>query len=180
VYLKPYLPSSHVASRLRRVARGLAAGWFVVVSIGCLGQWLGLACNRTESLPIGYYRTRPLGPQLERGELVAVDPPPAFRQMVREREYLRPGERFFKKLLALPGDTVCLDGHQFRVNDRVIGPVLLEDRNGRALPQLSFCGRVAAGTYWVGTDHVRSFDSRYFGPVRRSEFRMGLEPLWTF
>jgi type IV secretory pathway protease TraF len=112
---------------------------------------------------------------------VALTVPSTAAQLVAERDYLHGGsQQLFKRVLAIPGDNVCLLGDVYTVNGEVIGAILGADRQGRALRPWQFCGMVGADTYWVGTRAPRSFDSRYFGPVRASAFLAGLEPWWTF
>jgi conjugative transfer signal peptidase TraF len=173
--------AAEVAARVRRLSSTTTAVLLTALTAGGIVDHEGIACNRTESVPIGFYRTAPIDEQrLARGTLVSIDAPPAVASLVRERDYLRPGERFFKRILAVPGDHVCVDGERFVVNDVTIGPVFKADRRGRPLPSQSACGRVPADTYWVGSSYERSFDSRYFGPVSKSDLRQRLEPLWTF
>ncbi len=57
----------------------------------------------------------------------------------------------------------------------------LVDHAGRPLPHYPF-GRytVAAGTFWVASDFdVRSYDSRYYGPVTEDAISMHVRPLWV-
>jgi conjugative transfer signal peptidase TraF len=172
--------SAHAKTRFRLLGRVTGTVLLLAVGAGVAGGQAGLACNRTESLPLGVYETYPLGDHLEHGEVVALDPPAGIREMVLERGYLRPNERFFKRVLALPGDHVCVAEGRFQVNGVTVGPVFQKDREGRPLPSLAFCGAVAPGQFWVGSTFERSFDSRYFGPVAWSDLRGRLEERWTF
>jgi conjugative transfer signal peptidase TraF len=171
---------TEIATRAKRLSSTTTAVLLTALTLGAIVDHQGIACNRTESLPIGFYWTAPVGGGLSRGVLVSIDAPPSVRSLVRERDYLRAGERFFKRILAVPGDEVCVDRARFAINGKTIGPVFKADRQGRPLPSQSFCGRVPANTFWVGSDYERSFDSRYFGPVVKRDLRQRLEPLWTF
>jgi conjugative transfer signal peptidase TraF len=178
----PTDPVKAAAARSRGWYLGRVTGVVLALALcaGGAAERAGLSCNRTESLPLGVYDTYPLGEHVERGQIVALEPPAAVRGMVLERGYLRPKEKFFKRILALPGDRVCVGQGSFQVNGTTIGPVFPKDREGRPLPSLSFCGPVEAGQFWVGSTYPRSFDSRYFGPVARSDLRARLEERWTF
>jgi conjugative transfer signal peptidase TraF len=171
---------TEVAERAKKLSSVTTGVILTALTLGTIADREGIACNRTESLPIGFYRTAPVDERLARGVLVSIDAPASVRAMVRKRDYLRAGERFFKRILAVPGDSVCLDGARFEVNGKTIGPVFKEDRLGRPLPVSLFCGTVPKDTFWVGSFYERSFDSRYFGPVARRDLRQQLEPLWTF
>jgi type IV secretory pathway protease TraF len=56
-----------------------------------------------------------------------------------------------KVVVALPGDRVCLDGHDYRVNGRHLAFVRDVDSRGRPLGLYKFCGDVPAGQAFVAT-----------------------------
>jgi conjugative transfer signal peptidase TraF len=177
-----------IAANPRRSARALralrvagavfATGGIVTASILTVRR-VGLTWNHTTSLPVGIYARQGLQ-QLRRGQIVAIEPPVNVQDLVRARGYLRPGEQLFKKVVALPGDRVCVSGGNYEVNGFVLGAVLTADRAGRPLPSFPFCGTVPGDRFWLGTTSPRSFDSRYFGPVARRDLRSSLVPVWTF
>ena len=122
--------------------------------------------NESPSLPRGLYGRIP-GAEVRAGSTVAVPQP------VRAQAYLSslgmPREvLLIKRVVAVGGDAVCFDG------DAVMTPVgrrlvLARDRQGTALPRWAGCRRLAADELFLLGDTAGSFDSRYFGPVRRSE-----------
>jgi conjugative transfer signal peptidase TraF len=121
--------------------------------------------NESPSLPKGLYLRRPGAPP-ERGAIVAINQPPATRAYLASLGM--PGEVvLIKRVTATGGDRVC------RVGDRVVAGgrtliALRRDRTGVALPVWSDCRTLAADELFLAGDTASSFDSRYFGPVRRA------------
>ena len=64
--------------------------------------------NASESVPIGLYRLRPTG-RLAVTELVAVQPPEPLATFLADGNYLPRNVPMLKRVLALPGQTVCRD-----------------------------------------------------------------------
>lgn len=156
----------------------------------------GVRINLSPSAPLGVFLAAPIGhgrqlnAQLERGRLVAVCLPAAIAQWGRARGYLMRGScpdgtaPVGKTVFAVSGDTVtvtadglALGGGQPICRTRA----LVRDAAGRTIPRVPD-GRyeVAAGEIWlVSTYTVRSWDSRYFGPVPTARAVATLRPIWT-
>jgi conjugative transfer signal peptidase TraF len=122
--------------------------------------------NRTPSLPTGFYLR--CGERAQRGDVVAFALPPAAWQYARSR-----GERtdvlLLKHVLAVRGDFVStLDG-ELRVNGVRVGSIASADSAGRPLPHWSAARVLDRDELLVGSSHVRSFDSRYFGPIHTGQ-----------
>lgn len=139
-----------------------------------------LVWNGTESLPLGLYWLVSLDARpLHRGQLVAFPVPDSVRGLVHERGYLPDGSLILKRVVALPGDRVCVRDGVLVVGDRVLGRVLEHDIAGRPLPHDRRCDRIQAGEIYVAATHPRSFDSRSFGPVAVRDLRGAAKALWT-
>ncbi len=65
--------------------------------------------NASESVPIGLYRLQPAD-KLFVTELVAVQPPEPLATFLDLNGYLPAGVPMLKRVLALPGQTVCRSG----------------------------------------------------------------------
>src|SRR5437667_4123361 len=93
------------------------------------------------------------------------------------------GEAVLKVIVARPGDIVDTSTNGLKVNGSWIPNTApaVRDSEGRALPHWPFGRyRVQSGNVWVASwFNVKSFDSRYFGPVPISEIKYHLHPLWT-
>jgi conjugative transfer signal peptidase TraF len=134
--------------------------------------------NLTPSVPRGLYLRRG-DARVTVGATVVLPVPPRARSLVIERHYLPPGAALMKRVVALPGDRVCLDGETYLVNGRALARVRHVDSRGRSLPLYRFCGQVPPGRAFLATTEPLSFDSRYFGPVDLSTLAV-VTPLWTF
>ncbi|MGD0679046.1 MAG: S26 family signal peptidase [Polyangiaceae bacterium] len=141
-----------------------------------------LIWNWTPSLPLGlYWLSRgPQAPTALSGALIAFPVPADVRDLVRERRYLPPGALLVKRVVATPGDRVCTGGGTLTVNGQSLGAIRTEDTAGRPLPHDEGCGPLPEGSVYVASHYAKSFDSRTFGPVRTSDIRGTVTPLWTF
>jgi conjugative transfer signal peptidase TraF len=88
-----------------------------------------------------------------------------------------------KPVVAVEGDIVQISNKGVTVNSKLLPNSVPRpiDRENRPLAHWSFgTYRVAMGTVWViSSFNSRSFDSRYFGPIRKSSVRSRLRALIT-
>ncbi|MCA0367946.1 MAG: S26 family signal peptidase [Proteobacteria bacterium] len=142
-----------------------------VFLLGCTAlivrETLGTALiNESPSLPKGLYLRSP-GASPDRASIVAV-PQPAVARAYLGALGAPAGMLLIKRVSAVEGDIVCRWGARVTTPDRTVA-ALARDRRGVALPVWSGCRRLEAGDLFLLGDTASSFDSRYFGPVRRSE-----------
>ncbi|MGD0680273.1 MAG: S26 family signal peptidase [Polyangiaceae bacterium] len=164
----------------RLLLRLLGATAFASASACLLGSHL--IWNWTPSLPLGLYwlsRGAP-PPAALPGALVAFPVPGGVRDLVRQRRYLPPGAMLVKRVVAMPGDRVCAEGTTLTVNGDPLGTILTQDSAGQPLPHDEGCGPLPEGSVYVASHFAKSFDSRTFGPVRTSDIRGTVTPLWTY
>lgn len=121
--------------------------------------------NESPSLPRGLYLRVDMA--ITPGAVVAVPQPLAVRPYL-ERLGMPRDVLLLKRVAALGGEGVCaVDGmvvtpeRRARTADR--------DRHGAVLPAWRQCRVLAADEVFLLGDTPGSFDSRYFGPVRRSD-----------
>jgi conjugative transfer signal peptidase TraF len=135
--------------------------------------------NASESAPPGLYRLQPVD-TLFVTELVAVLPPEPLAAFLAEGSYLPRGVPMLKRVLALPGQTVCRNGLTITVDGIGLGEALDRDRRGRPLPIWQGCRVVARDDVflmnWQSSD---SLDGRYFGPIPASAIIARALPIWT-
>ena len=146
--------------------------------------WSGVRINVTGSVPLGLYRS--VDGAAERGDLVEACLPPAAARLATTRGYLighgACGTHMpvIKRVLGVAGDVI-------RVREHVVcngvtldsAPVLAADPGGRPLLPAPG-GRLGPHELWLISDDIPdAYDSRYFGPVRRSAVRSVMRPLWT-
>src|SRR3954454_5112194 len=135
--------------------------------------------NASASVPIGLYRLRPAD-QFHVTELVAVQPPEPLATFLDLNGYLPIGVPMLKRVLALPGQTVCRIGLTISVDDIAMGEARDRDGRGRPLPKWQGCRVVGDGELfmmnWQSDD---SLDGRYFGFLPASAVIGSAIPVWT-
>ena len=135
--------------------------------------------NASESVPIGLYRLHPTG-RLAVTQLVAVQSPEPLATLLADRRYLPRGIPLLKRVLALPGQTVCRDQLAVMVDKIEMGAARARDSRGRPLPIWQGCHVIADGeVFLMNWRSADSFDGRYFGALPTSAIIGTAEPLWT-
>jgi conjugative transfer signal peptidase TraF len=148
----------------------------------------GLRINHTESFPVGLYWAVPKHP--EKGDLVTFLPPalPVFN-LALYRGYIGPGglqpyECLLKRLVAVGGDVVTINAGGVTVNGQRLQNSAPHpaDLAGRPMPVCRLAGyRLQHGEVLVMSDYSPiSFDSRYFGPIPRTQIQSVVRPVWTW
>ncbi len=136
--------------------------------------------NASESVPIGLYNVQPAG-TLAVTNLVVAMPPEPLGIFLAEGGYLPLGVPLIKRVLAVPGQSVCRNKLLISVDGIEIGAALARDRRGRALPIWQGCQVIAQGElFLMNWDEPASLDGRYFGPIPLSAIVGRAEPIWTF
>jgi conjugative transfer signal peptidase TraF len=137
-----------------------------------------LIWNASASVPIGLYAVRPAG-ALHVDELLVVMSPEPFATFLDERRYLPQGVPLLKRVLALPGQTVCRSDRTITVDGVTMGDALDRDHLSRPLPIWFGCRVVGAGdVFLMNRQSGDSFDGRYFGPLPTTTIVGRAEPLW--
>ena len=138
-----------------------------------------LVWNASESVPVGLYRVRPAG-KLTVTDLVVALPPEPLATFLAEAGYLPRGVPLIKRILALPGQTVCRTGLAIMVDGIEMGMARERDSRGRRLPAWQGCRIVSKGeVFLMNWDEPASLDGRYFGPIAISSIIGYAEPLST-
>ena len=139
-----------------------------------------LLYNPSPSAPIGWYRLR-ADTYAHRGDLVAALAPKSGATLAIERDYLPPNIPLIKTVWAVSGEQVCHVDGQVLVQGRPALIVLKHDVLGRALPTRSGCYELSKDEVFLISNYVQtSFDSRYFGPVKRENLLGRVEYLGKF
>lgn len=136
--------------------------------------------NASASVPIGLYRLRPAN-QFQVTELVAVQPPEPLATFLDLNGYLPAGVPMLKRVLALPGQTVCRSGLAISIDEVAVGEAKDHDKRGKPLPKWQGCRVVGDGELflmnWQSDD---SLDGRYFGFLPASAVIGRALPVWTW
>ena len=135
--------------------------------------------NASNSVPVGLYRLQPVT-KLSITELVAVQPPDLLAAFLDLNGYLPLGVPMLKRVLALPGQTICRNGLTIAVDGIDVGDARERDRHGRPLPAWHGCRVIADGNVFVmNCQSEDSLDGRYFGPLPASAVIGKAVPVWT-
>jgi conjugative transfer signal peptidase TraF len=135
--------------------------------------------NASKSVPIGLYQLQPAG-RLAVTELVAVRPPEPLATFLDLNGYLPIGVPMLKRVLALPGQTVCRKELTISVDEIDMGNALSRDSRGRPLPVWQGCLVVGADElFLMNWQSADSLDGRYFGVVPSSSVIGKALPVWT-
>jgi conjugative transfer signal peptidase TraF len=136
--------------------------------------------NASASVPIGLYSVQPADQFMVTTLVVAVPPEP-LATFLAEGGYLPRGVPLIKRILALPGQSVCRIQLLISVDGIDMGAARERDRRGRLLPVWQGCRLVAEGqVFLMNWDEPASLDGRYFGPIPLSAIVGRADPLWTF
>jgi conjugative transfer signal peptidase TraF len=135
--------------------------------------------NASESVPIGLYRLQPTG-RLFVTELVAIEPPEPLATILADGLYLPRGIPMLKRVLALPGQTVCRDDLTIAVDGTRVGEARERDSRGRPLPVWQGCRVVGEDeVFLMNWQSAGSLDGRYFGSLPTAAIVGRAEPLFT-
>jgi conjugative transfer signal peptidase TraF len=140
-----------------------------------------LVFNDSPSVPRGLYWIRLGAEPRERGEYVVFLPPDTAATLIYGRGWLPRSMPLLKPLGGVEGDSYCVAGGRFIVNDIDAGPVYFLDAQGLPLPQMRGCRRVGHREFLPLSTYLdRSFDGRYMGAVSMSKVLGSGRPLLTF
>ena len=163
----------------RAIVVTMLASAALVVSPAWFANAPAFIWNASASVPIGLYRLAPAeSPHI--GDYVVVSPPKPLTAFLAERGYLPSGVPLIKRVLALPGATICRRGATIIAYDHAYGEARGRDRLGRPLPVWQGCRRLAEGeVFLMNWDAPDSLDGRYFGPLQVTSIVARALPLWT-
>jgi conjugative transfer signal peptidase TraF len=135
--------------------------------------------NASESVPIGLYRLQPVE-RLTVTDLVAIRPPEPLASFLDLNGYLPLGLPLLKRVLALPGQTVCRIELTVVVDNIEMEQARERDGRGRPLPIWQGCRVLAADEIFVmNWQSAGSPDGRYFGIIPASAIIGRALPMWT-
>jgi conjugative transfer signal peptidase TraF len=117
---------------------------------------------------------------LEVTDLVAVVVPPLIAEFMADRGYLPMGVPMMKRVLALPGQTVCRHGLDIIAYGSTVGHARERDNAGRKMPVWQGCRHIGDDElFLMNFDVPDSVDGRYFGPFPRSFIIGRAVPVFT-
>ena len=134
--------------------------------------------NASASVPVGLYRLQSTGERYV-PELVAVMPPEPLAIFLADGGSLPRSVPMLKRVLALPGQTVCREGLTVMIDAIAMGAARERDGRGRLLPVWQGCHVIVAGElFLMNWQSADSLDGRYFGPIPASAVIGRAHPVW--
>ena len=134
--------------------------------------------NASASVPLGLYSLQVTDKRYVT-ELVVVIPPEPLATFLADGNYLPRGVPMLKRVLALPGQTVCREGLTVLVDAIAMGEARERDGRGRPLPIWRGCRVIAKGElFLMNWQSAGSLDGRYFGPIPASAVIGRALPVW--
>jgi type IV secretory pathway protease TraF len=151
-----------LSHRLTLCAAALALS--VALLVGGRGEpWL--IYNGSPSAPVGFYLRTGASPATNTYVTVrAAEVAPLYAAL---RGFDDPTDRFIKRVAAGPGDHVCAAGAEVVIEGYGAVARLERDAMGRPLPAWTGCRSLGDDEVFLIGGTTESFDSRYWGPVRR-------------
>ncbi|MGE0830650.1 MAG: S26 family signal peptidase [Hyphomonadaceae bacterium] len=163
-----------------RIGKGVQRwGWLLAAAFG--GALLFVQApalviyNGSQSVPTGFY-LRSQDP-ITMGAFVTLRAADASAAYAHERGFDGAEDRFIKRVAAGAGARICASGDTVILGDGRELTRLERDAAGRRLPAWSGCRTLGADEVFLLGDTPDSFDSRYWGPVRRDRIDGVWRPL---
>jgi conjugal transfer pilin signal peptidase TrbI len=90
------------------------------------------------------------------------------------------GEKFhvIKKIICAQGDVFKNKGRDYYCNGMYLGTAKNKSLKGEPLINFVYSGEIPEGHYAVWSNHKDSFDTRYFGFIKKDEIKALARPLW--
>jgi conjugative transfer signal peptidase TraF len=123
--------------------------------------------NASDSVPIGLYWIEQRQPKI--GEIAVVRPPDWVSLYASSRGYLPEKIWLLKPVSAVSGTVVCRIGNFIFVDGKLVVRARKFDSQKRILPVWKGCRVLKINEVFLLAKPRNSFDSRYFGPINRSE-----------
>jgi conjugative transfer signal peptidase TraF len=173
-------PPQGVAVTRRSITLTAIAGIAALVPFTSFKPAPVFVWNASESAPIGLYYVQSARP-LFVTTLVLAMPPEPLASSLAQTGYLPRGVPLLKRILAVPGQSVCRDNLIITVDGVAVGTARERDGRGRRLPVWRGCRTIADDeVFLMNWGEPASLDSRYFGPLPTSAIIGRADALWTF
>jgi conjugative transfer signal peptidase TraF len=123
--------------------------------------------NVSNSVPIGWYLVSKRQPNFE--EIAVIQPPEWIEIYASARGYLPLQTPLLKPVRAIKNSIVCRFGRYVFIDGKLVAKAKYLDTNHRMLPVWKGCRTLKSDDIFVLGQHRDSFDSRYFGPINRTQ-----------
>lgn len=125
--------------------------------------------NPTPSLKTGFYLITDIE-EVKKGDTVTIKYPKSIKNVVIPSNfYYREVKGFMKNVEGVPGDLIETKDQKVYINGILKGNIATLDFKGRFLPQSNVNKILENDEYYLMGEAENSFDSRYWGTVKRVE-----------
>jgi conjugative transfer signal peptidase TraF len=164
--------------RRRRWCIGVGTGIVALTSTMVAPPRPLFVWNASPSADIGLYLVTGKS-SLSRGDMAALWLPERHRRLAAERRYLPYNIPAIKRVVAVPGDSVCALGSRISVNGHWIADRHKIDGEGRPMPWWQNCKRLGNGElFLLNEEAANSFDGRYVGISKRADIIGKARLIW--
>ena len=153
-----------------KLTLALLGGGLCLVALGAVEKQPLLIYNPSPSAPIGWYKVTHTN-SYQIGDLVAANIPDWAADFAQSRGYLPENTPVIKTIIGAPGTQFCVRDGVLIVSGFMPLNIHSFDSQGREMPvEQEGCRRLSADELLLGSvRYDRSFDSRYFGSVQRTD-----------
>ena len=168
----------------RIAAHPILSGLTTLLAIAViLAIWLPsrfIVLNTSPSIASGFYVLNGNAPAV--GQFAEFSLPAAFSNAYPHCPICRHnGALLLKPTAAGPGDFIDTTGDWLFINHQRLARIKTHDAQGRPIPVWRVHRVLEDGEFFMFSDRISdSLDSRYFGPIHRSEIRALRRPLLTW
>lgn len=167
--------STDLPTRASLLSASIAVG---LVALSSVERPPSIIWNTTASMPVGLYVVESRDPRI--GDAVALHLPPVTARLASQRGYLPDSALLLKPVAAMTADRVCRWRAHVLINGRPRAIAARQDAAHRTLPSWQGCRTIPSNHLFLLSSSIGSFDSRYFGLVRRDALVGVAIPLFTF
>ncbi len=132
--------------------------------------------NMSPSSPIGLYLLQ--NETAKHGDFIAIKLEECAADLAETRNYLPKSALLIKRVASVQNDTICRVGDDIFINNKLVAKALKYDNRGRNMPFWTNCLNLNSKQIFVLSADKNAFDSRYFGPVNRSQILGIARPIW--
>ena len=151
------------------------------ITAGVIAPWYEVAARMSGSWPHHNFFLIQKGQPVGRGDLVAFIMRRDYVERVQpghlHRDYADVGNRWMKRIVGVPGDHIVIKEDEVYINGQSVGRGFGIDRYGQRIDLAPLPEIIPEGEYYVALPHPRSFDSRYYGLIRKADILGTVTPL---
>lgn len=136
--------------------------------------------NVSNSLPRGIYKTYKIERDIRVGDIVVFKPTQDIKVMLSKYQSIKLVPLLMKQVIGISGDEFTYQENKVIKNKKeVIGYIREKDFSNNLLPHYGEVKLLNDEFYVIGT-HPNSFDSKYYGAIKREDILKFAKPIFIF